>query len=104
SFRREHPELFRSGSYSALAASGTHAEHVCAFARSTERERAVTVVPRLLVKLWREDERIDWGDTTLTLPTGSYRCLLTGARVDATAPVPLGQLLAELPVALLAAV
>jgi (1->4)-alpha-D-glucan 1-alpha-D-glucosylmutase len=101
-FRRAHPELFRSGSYSPLAASSSRQDHVCAFARSVGDTHAISVVPRLLVRLWTPDGGIDWGDTTLTLPPGRYRNLLTGARVDADAPVPLALLLAELPVALLA--
>jgi (1->4)-alpha-D-glucan 1-alpha-D-glucosylmutase len=101
-FRREHSELFRAGSYSPLAALGSGQEHVCAFARSAAGEHAISIVPRLLVKLWTPEGNIDWGDTTLALPPGSYRNLLTGEPVDGGASVPIARLLAELPVALLA--
>jgi (1->4)-alpha-D-glucan 1-alpha-D-glucosylmutase len=99
-FRRQHPELFRAGSYSPLAASGSRQDHVCAFARSARDAHAICVVPRLLARLWTQDG-IDWGDTTLALPPGRYRNLLTGERVDGGASVPIAQLLAQLPVALL---
>jgi (1->4)-alpha-D-glucan 1-alpha-D-glucosylmutase len=104
-FRREHPELFRAGSYSPLSASGASAEHVCAFMRSAGEKRAIAVVPRLLVKLWRPERGVDWGDTALELPAGRYRSLLTGEHFDAgVAPLLLSRLLAELPVALLTTV
>jgi (1->4)-alpha-D-glucan 1-alpha-D-glucosylmutase len=100
-FRRTRPLLFQRGSYSALAASGKHAEHVCAFARTLEHQRAITVVPRLLTGLSTPEGRLSWADTALSLPAGKYRCLLSGASVDASAPVPLERLLGELPVTLL---
>jgi len=103
SFRREHAALFRAGSYSALAASGDRAEHVCAYARSTEQERVITIVPRLIAKLWTSGGNLNWGNTTLALPAGNYRCLLTGTRFTGGAPVPVAQLLADVPVALLTA-
>ncbi|HTV20319.1 MAG TPA: malto-oligosyltrehalose synthase [Polyangiaceae bacterium] len=107
SFRRQHAELFRTGSYTALVATGSHAEHVCAFARENGSQRVVAIAPRLLVKLWSPERGIEWGDTALSIPPGSYRCLLTGTSVDvrdASEAVPLARLLGELPVALLAAV
>jgi (1->4)-alpha-D-glucan 1-alpha-D-glucosylmutase len=100
-FRRSHPLLFQRGNYSALAASGTHAEHVCAFARTLEHQRAITVVPRLLTGLSTPEGRLSWADTALSLPTGNHRCLLTGAHFEANGPIPLERLLGELPVALL---
>lgn len=100
-FRRTRPALFQAGSYSALAASGEHAEHVCAFMRAADGVRAAVIVPRLLVKRWSPSGGIDWGDTHLALPSGRYRCLLSGAVFDARAPLPLARLLGELPVALL---
>jgi (1->4)-alpha-D-glucan 1-alpha-D-glucosylmutase len=102
-FRREHALLFQRGSYASVAASGLHAERVCAFVRQNAEQRAIVIVPRLIANLPGPDGRLDWGDTTVTLPVGTYRCLLSGASFDGGAPVPLAQLLDTLPVALLAA-
>ncbi|TDC99912.1 malto-oligosyltrehalose synthase, partial [Nonomuraea deserti] len=75
------------------------AEHVVAFARGGEdfgeRPRAVAVATRLPVRL----AATGWGATTLTLPTGTWRDLLTGVRH--TGRIPLAHLLGQYPVALL---
>jgi len=86
---RERPSLF--GSYAPVEASGTAAEHVLAF----DRGGAVTVATRLPVGL---AARGGWGDTTLALPHGRWRDVITG-RAPGSARV--GELLAAYPVALL---
>ena len=93
--RRDRPELFTS--YDALDASGEAAHHVLAF----DRGGAVTVVTRLPLGL---TGRGGWGDTTLALPAGGWRDLLTGAVVSSDGSVPVTDLLSELPVALLVAI
>jgi (1->4)-alpha-D-glucan 1-alpha-D-glucosylmutase len=109
--RRRHPEWFDAYSrYVALQPNGEKAQHVVAFRRGG----AITVVPRLLVSLSRpmagngsEAEqgtlgvtRVDWGDTGLELPAGTWRNELTGEPVERSF-VRLGNLLAQFPVALL---
>ncbi len=90
--RRDSPELFTG--YSPVAATGSAARNVVAF----DRGGAVTVATRLPVAL----AATGWGDTALALPTGAWRDVLTGERVVADAAgVPVGDLLARLPVALL---
>ncbi|MGY1693829.1 malto-oligosyltrehalose synthase [Geodermatophilus sp. SYSU D00814] len=90
--RRDSPELF--GGYTPVPARGSAAPHVVAF----DRGGAVTVATRLPVAL----AATGWGDTTLTLPTGAWRDVLSGARVVSDADgVPLAGLLDRLPVALL---
>ena len=93
--RRDRPELFTS--YDALDASGEAAHHVLAF----DRGGAVTVVTRLPLGL---AGRGGWGDTTLALPAGGWRDLLTGAVLSSDGSVPVADLLSELPVALLVAI
>ena len=103
-FRRAHPALFLDGSYTPLAATGSHADRVCAFERATPNERVVVVVPRFIARLQRADAScIDWLDTTLSLTPGRYHCLLTGAELDASAPVELARLLEDFPLSLLVA-
>jgi (1->4)-alpha-D-glucan 1-alpha-D-glucosylmutase len=93
--------LFQRGSYVPITASGERADHVCAFARQSNGQRAVVVVPRLVANLTGSEGSIDWRDTSVRLPSGHYRCLLSGTSVDASAPAFVGQLLGALPVALL---
>jgi (1->4)-alpha-D-glucan 1-alpha-D-glucosylmutase len=90
--RRDSPELF--GGYEPVTTTGSAAGHVVAF----DRGGAVAVATRLPVALAARG----WGDTALQLPTGAWRDLLTGTRAVSTADgVPVGELLARLPVALL---
>jgi malto-oligosyltrehalose synthase/malto-oligosyltrehalose trehalohydrolase len=92
--RRDHPEFF--GRYRPLEAAGVAAEHVLAFSRGG----AITVVTRLPVGLARAG---GWRDTTLRLPEGRWRDLISGSLVttDAQRSVLLAELLDRFPVALL---
>ncbi|WP_309648313.1 malto-oligosyltrehalose synthase [Nocardioides sp.] len=87
--RRDRPELF--GSYAPLGASGVLADHVLAF----DRGGAVTVVTRLPFGL---ESQGGWGDTTLALPEGQWRDVLTLRRITSGS---LASMLSPLPVALL---
>ena len=92
--RRRCPDAFgEEARYRPLEAAGRHAAHVVAFARSDE---VVTVVPRLTMRLGD-----GWGDTTLELPRGRWRDELSGRVHDASAPLPVAELLEAVPVALL---
>jgi len=92
--RRRHPSLFGTdASYEPLVAQGVRAEHVLAFARG---QKAVTVVPRLVMKLAR-----DWRDTTLDLPEGTFQNVFTGEEWQGR--VELSLLFQRFPVALLIA-
>jgi (1->4)-alpha-D-glucan 1-alpha-D-glucosylmutase len=91
--RRGRPDLFESRSYSPLEAGGVKARHVVAFVR----DRLLVVVPRLLLGLGGT-----WADTTLGLPEGRWVDLLTGRTENGGAPVGVGELLEDFPVAVLA--
>ncbi|NUR93370.1 MAG: malto-oligosyltrehalose synthase, partial [Nonomuraea sp.] len=82
--------------YVPMAADGEAADHAIAFARPGRRVRAVAVATRLPVGL---SLRPGWGSTTLTLPPGTWRDLLSGGLY--TGRIPLAHLLARYPVALL---
>jgi (1->4)-alpha-D-glucan 1-alpha-D-glucosylmutase len=89
--------------YLPLRAEGEAAEHVIAFAREAvadgrERAQAVAVATRLPVRLAARSDT-GWGTTTLTLPAGSWRDLLTGGLY--TGRIPLTHLLGQYPVSLL---
>ncbi|TMR24089.1 malto-oligosyltrehalose synthase, partial [Nonomuraea turkmeniaca] len=67
-----------------------------AFARGDDHHpRAVAVATRLPVRL----ARTGWGGTTLTLPAGTWRDLLTGGLHSGR--IPLAHLLGQYPVSLL---
>ena len=73
-----------------MLASGSAARHALAF----DRGGAITAATRLPVGLGLAG---GWGDTTLSLPSGTWRDVLTGTRTDGR----LAELLAVHPVALL---
>jgi (1->4)-alpha-D-glucan 1-alpha-D-glucosylmutase len=92
-FRREHPELFRSGSYVPLETSSAN-QHLCAFARTFEdEERTQTVivaVPRFSYALMSGQEQPPigqiWEDVVLNLPPeapSDFENIFTGEHVQA---------------------
>jgi (1->4)-alpha-D-glucan 1-alpha-D-glucosylmutase len=91
--RRDRPELFGGSGYSPVVAHGAKAHHAVSFVR----DRLLVVVPRLLFGLAG-----DWVDTTIELPEGRWKDLLTGLEEDGEAPVALSSLLNAFPVAVMA--
>jgi (1->4)-alpha-D-glucan 1-alpha-D-glucosylmutase len=63
-FRQAHPDLFLGG-YRPIEAEGPRAQHVLAYARETDDEALVVIVPRYMVTL---DRLGGWGETRLPLP------------------------------------
>jgi (1->4)-alpha-D-glucan 1-alpha-D-glucosylmutase len=97
--RRELPDAFGpDGSYTPVHAGGERDQHVVAFLRG---DAVLTVAPRLLVSLGDAFETWDWRDTTVEVPPGRWRCVLTGHVVDGGDEVAVGDILAAFPVALL---
>jgi (1->4)-alpha-D-glucan 1-alpha-D-glucosylmutase len=71
--RREYAPLFRDGASLPLKTPGARAEQLCAFARQSNGETLVVLVPRLFGSLMGEDGRVPvgdavWGDTWVELP------------------------------------
>jgi (1->4)-alpha-D-glucan 1-alpha-D-glucosylmutase len=100
--RAERPALYADGDYKALAARGQHARRLAAFSREHGGERLVVVAPRLVGALM-PDERLPlgrdvWGDTSVALPQGRWRDIVTGAEVENGA---VGELFRALPIAVL---
>ncbi|MBZ5726439.1 MAG: malto-oligosyltrehalose synthase [Acidobacteriia bacterium] len=96
-YRKANREMFARGEYLPLAARGACAAHVCAFARRWEAKWVVAVAPRFTSRLdgWQDTELVlpqeapsEWEDVLTGLIPGSWR---------------MADLLAEFPVALLAA-
>jgi (1->4)-alpha-D-glucan 1-alpha-D-glucosylmutase len=88
--RRQYPEAF-TGSYTPLPTSNGHA---VAFARG---DAVITVATRLPAALHRLGS---WGESTVVLPNGDWKNVLTG-RVVGTGAARIQELLDDLPVALL---
>ncbi|QDU22333.1 malto-oligosyltrehalose synthase [Urbifossiella limnaea] len=107
--RREHTELFERGEYVPLAAIGPKADHVFAFARRHNGAAVAVVVPQLAAALVPESGRAPvgaaaWGDTAVSLddlPPGRWTNVFTGAAIDAGRRLPLAEVLASFPVAVL---
>src|SRR5205814_949731 len=62
-FRRDHPELFRQGTYSPLAANGTFADCAVAFVREHKGEWLLLIVPRLSSRVGFPPVGERWQDT-----------------------------------------
>ena len=60
--RRRWPMLFGDGAYTALSATGEHADNVIAFARSRDAAAIAVVVPRLVVGLGGGEGRMPLGE------------------------------------------
>ena len=112
--RRQSPELFHAGDYVPLQTGGASAHRIVAFARRRGRRVVLTVVPRLTAALTDGGARLPvgpevWQDTCVELPREfpetAYTNLFTGATVkvstDGGKNLRVGNLLAELPVALM---
>jgi (1->4)-alpha-D-glucan 1-alpha-D-glucosylmutase len=91
--RRSDPELFGGSGYMPLGASGAKARHAVGFVR----DRLLVVVPRLVLALGG-----DWADTAVDVPAGRWRSLLTGEEHQGGRPIPVAELMGQLPVAVLA--
>ncbi|MGQ0629659.1 MAG: malto-oligosyltrehalose synthase [Sporichthyaceae bacterium] len=89
--RRDFTARYASPDHESLPARGPKADHALAFRRGD----LLVVVPRLLVGLGE-----DWAGTTLELPTGQWRDVLTEAR-RLGGTVAVADVLAEFPVAVL---
>jgi (1->4)-alpha-D-glucan 1-alpha-D-glucosylmutase len=112
-FRRDHPELFSQASYTGLAADGSRARHVVAFARAMENQMVVALTGRFFLKLCNSHGKPIgdvWGNTTVALPkkTGheTFQNIFTGQtitarRSDGRLFLPLNEVFSQCPVALL---
>jgi (1->4)-alpha-D-glucan 1-alpha-D-glucosylmutase len=113
--RRAHAAVFGTGDYQPLEPDGARKDHVVAFARSLGEETYVTVVPRLVVGLTNATTGLPhgsaiWGDTCLIMPNAepgqAFENVLTGETLtaitrEAAAALPMADILATFPVAML---
>jgi len=83
--RRANPDLFAQGDYHALTVEGTHAERLCAYARSHGGQTVVILAPRLLAPLVPADQKASdpfadagWSCTFIEVPAATLRDALSG--------------------------
>jgi (1->4)-alpha-D-glucan 1-alpha-D-glucosylmutase len=117
-YRREHPELFLRGEYIPVEAAGPQARHICAFARRQGSHGILVVAPRFLTQIVPDPMTLPigpevWSDSWVLAPPGwesrCYQNVLTREAVQALPTndglrLSLGEVFANFPVALLAAV
>nr|WP_260152944.1 alpha-amylase family glycosyl hydrolase [Hoyosella altamirensis] len=99
--RDERPDVFVGGEYEPITPSGSAQSYVVAFERAREHSlpEAVVVVARLTHLMPNDDGQPAWGDTSVPLPEGTWRDLLTGKNHSGEALA--ADMFSELPVALL---
>ena len=101
-FRRENPELFKSGKYSSLNLEGEHANSGIAFHRVHGERDLVVVVPRLSSHVGTPPIGDAWQSTKLSFESKlTWRDLFTGRTLKAGATPLLADILREFPVAVL---
>jgi (1->4)-alpha-D-glucan 1-alpha-D-glucosylmutase len=99
-FRRAHRELFDAGQYLPLPVAGAHARQTIAFGRTTGAQTCLVATARFFTHL-----PAAWETTAINcseLQPGVYREVLTGRLVELRGNLPLAELFAPLPLALLA--
>jgi (1->4)-alpha-D-glucan 1-alpha-D-glucosylmutase len=111
--RKEQRALFAQGSYTALTATGSRANHIVGFARSLGRKTVIALAGRFFLRMLHAHPAPTgdvWGDTAVMLPRkikqASFRDVLTGQKISIEqredgAAIPLAQAFAHCPAALL---
>ncbi len=101
--RRRHPELFAAGDYMPLDVTGERGgNHLCAFARRHGETVLVVAVPRLVYRLYQNVASANWGAAELIVPAQrGWRDVLTGRGWPGVERLPVSDLLADFPVAVL---
>ncbi|CAN5615253.1 malto-oligosyltrehalose synthase [soil metagenome] len=105
-FRRDHPELFRGGSYVPLNLTGEFADCCIAFAREGNGQSIVVLAPRFILRVGFPPIGEKWRDTAVQLPAGFVggRDLFAGATAGGPgSSLRLSEAFARLPFATLAA-
>ena len=95
--RRERPQLFLDGGYAGVFAEGDASQHVVGMARTGDGEaEVIALATREPLALERDG---GWRGTAVTLPDGIWTDSFSGRTYSGR--VPMAELCAELPVALL---
>jgi malto-oligosyltrehalose synthase len=103
--RRACPRLFADGSYEPLAARGTFADRLIAFARRRDDEALVVIVPRIAGQLLQSEHDIlfdeaAWQDTAVALFDGQFANLFASDEAG-HGKISVGRLFSRFPAAVL---
>ena len=106
--RNQETALFKHGCYVPLTASGRFKTHVIAFARIFEKRCSITVVPRFLTGLVKENQhplgRRVWQDTEVIFAektASRWKNIFTAEMLSAKSSFKIGRILQHFPCALL---
>jgi (1->4)-alpha-D-glucan 1-alpha-D-glucosylmutase len=106
-FRQRLADVFSLGDYRPLRVIGPHRDEVLAFVRTTPADAAIVVVARLMGRAsdggrrWPKGE--EWSGSVAVEGLSSLRNGLTGTKLDDLPALPLSELFATIPVAVLQA-
>jgi (1->4)-alpha-D-glucan 1-alpha-D-glucosylmutase len=106
-FRQRLTDIFAQGDYRPISVRGPHRDEVLAFARSSPPDAAIVVAARLMRgasdggRRWPKGEA--WKGSVAVEGFSSLHNGLTGAKVQQLPSVPLSELFAQIPVAVLQA-
>ncbi len=101
--RRERPELFASGTYTAVTVHGSFGDHVVAFERRSAEAAMLVIVPRHTAALGFPPIGEAWAQTHLALPMDArWRDVFSG-REHAGDLLAISEVFADLPFAVLVA-
>lgn len=103
--RGAQPELFQHGDYAGLTLTGRFKKHALAFRRNGAESSIVVVVPRISAILGCPPTGLVWDDTAVEPGDEStwWQDIFTGRNFAANTPLPLVELFADLPFAVLIA-
>jgi (1->4)-alpha-D-glucan 1-alpha-D-glucosylmutase len=106
--RNAHAALFQRGSYEPLQSAGRFKANVIAFARAHKNQRSITVVPRFLTRVVKENHhplgRRIWGDTEILIAekkNSRWKDIFTEERLSAKLSLKIGDIFRHFPCALL---
>jgi (1->4)-alpha-D-glucan 1-alpha-D-glucosylmutase len=109
--RNQAGSLFAKGDYMPLHVSGGMADRVAAFARVLKDDAAIVIVPRFPLELLRGRDSLvpassQWSDTAVDLPANlqgaEFRNIFTEEAFMTNASLPVREVLARFPIAILA--
>lgn len=100
-FRRDHAEFFRKADYTPLNVAGKYKGNVIAFSRRHENREIVVVVPRLGADFASFPIGEAWCDTAVVSKSGGTDLLTHHEHSVRDAQLPLSELFASLPFAVL---
>jgi (1->4)-alpha-D-glucan 1-alpha-D-glucosylmutase len=105
--RAQAPDLYASGDYQPLRPRGSASRSVLGFTRAGGDSRLAVLVPRLVAGRLRDGLTSlgeVWGDTSVSLPAGRWRDVVTGeSRQVGENPTPVSELFRDLPLSVLRA-